>query len=251
MEVKLTNSAKKFLVFSYFGITEDELEENNESVRKSIAMKCADKAYEDMCRTLTFSEKMDGRTKEEKKNIEKKRKDFRRDICKLIVDNMLGEHSENIIGLFRCDKNDFCSNHEELCKKIRNAANEYPPKGNQKLLKKRNENDSMAFHYGQAQKWLNMTIKYMRMFDCFSKLMNDNDFENELHVPVDAYIITKAKKEFDINITNKPWSRWEIGDYTKFQKDLRKKLSDESPIKWEEKAWIEIAKKEHDPENKK
>lgn len=96
-----------------------------------------------------------------------------------------------------------------------------------------------------------MTIKYMRMFDCFSKLMNDNDFENELHVPVDAYIITKAKKEFDINITNKPWSRWEIGDYTKFQKDLRKKLSDESPIKWEEKAWIEIAKKEHDPENKK
>ena len=63
MEVKLTDNAKKFLVFSYFGITEDELEENNESVRKSIAMKCAERAYLDMCRTLTFSEKMDGRTR--------------------------------------------------------------------------------------------------------------------------------------------------------------------------------------------
>ena len=85
MEVKLTKNAKKFLVFSYFGITEDELEENNESVRKSIAMKCADKAYEDMCRTLTFSEKMDG---EHKKEIEGKRQEFRKAICELIVKNV-------------------------------------------------------------------------------------------------------------------------------------------------------------------
>lgn len=67
------------MVFSYFGITEDELKEKDAKDR--IAMKCAERAYLDMCRTLTFSEKMDGRTKEEKKNIEKKRKDFRRDIC--------------------------------------------------------------------------------------------------------------------------------------------------------------------------
>lgn len=34
MEVKLTDSAKDFLMFSYFGITKDELEKGDEATKK-------------------------------------------------------------------------------------------------------------------------------------------------------------------------------------------------------------------------
>lgn len=243
MEVKLTDNAKKFLVFSYFGITEDELEKDDEDTKEKIAMKCADKAYEDMCRTLTFSEKMDGKYKKE---IKGKRQGFRKAICKLIV--------ENVFELLECNEDNFDSWHNTACRKIEKKANEYPGFCEQKLLAKRNKDDKEVFYYGQAQKWLNMTIKYMLMFDCFSKLMNDNDLENKLHVPVDNYVIKAAKGEklaARIKISPKVWSKWNDEEYKEFQESLSDALGGESPMKWEEKAWIEIAKEERDQENKK
>lgn len=244
MEVKLTNSAKKFLVFSYFGITEDELEENNESVRKSIAMKCAERAYLDMCRTLTFSEKMDGRTKEEKDEIKEKRKKFRDDICDLIVKNLIKSPGDK--GLFEGSPKGFCGRHYDLCVEIKDTANNY--EGNSGLLLKRNEENKEPFSHGQAQKWLNMTIKYMLMFQCFDYLI-DEDYKGKLHVPVDSYVI-KAAKELQkdeelaakIKISPKAWSKWNEGEYKEFQDSLRTALGTRSPIEWEERVWIERAK---------
>lgn len=232
MEVKLTKNAKEFLVFSYFGITEDELEKDDEDTKEKIVKKCAERAYLDMCRTLTFSEKMDGKPKKEKDRIEEERKNFRNEI---ISEQIV----PGVIKLFSGDVSKFKDEHNTICENIKNEKWE-------NLLKKRNKDDKGVFYYGQAQKWLNMTIKYMRMFGCFSKLINDNDFENELHVPVDTYIITKAKEEFGITRPRDPWSKWDDKEYKKFQGNLRdsikKSSKEESPIEWEERVWIERAK---------
>lgn len=237
MEVKLTKNAKEFLVFSYFGITEDELK--GKDAKDRIAMKCAERAYRDMCRTLTFSEKIDGK---HKKEIESKRQEFRKAICKLIVDN--------VFELLECDEDNFDNKHAELCDMIRKEAIKFQGYSETQLLKKRNEEkDDAVFYHGQAQKWLNMTIKYMRMLGCYSEPMNG--FEKKLHIPVDEYILKAAKNKLNINTVGNAWSKWEYGEYKNFQNTLRDALAKigKTRCEWEEKAWIDMAKKERDQEN--
>lgn len=217
----LNDNGIEFLLFSYFGITKNELEKDDEATKEKIVKKCAERAYRDMCRTLKFISDSD-----------ENRKAFRKDIYCIIVRRVNND-------LFQCNDENFDNVHHEICNDIIIKANE------SKILQ--------TFSYGQAQKWLNMTIKYMRMFNCFIKLMNDNDLENKLHVPVDAYIITKAKEEFGIMGPRDPWSKWDEKKYKNFQDNLRKAIKHhpeddngtqyKSPIEWEEKAWIEIAKK--------
>lgn len=259
MEVKLTNSAKDFLMFSYFGI---DLQEDEKDPQREIAMKCAERAYRDMCRTLTFNEKMDGKNAKEKKDIEKNRKKFRDDICDLIV--------VEVKKLFEDGKDNFDDWHSATCNEIMKKAKECPGFYEQKLLGKRNEDDKEVFYYGQAQKWINMTIKYMLMFDCFRDYRRN--YEEKLHVPVDSYVIKAAKKlqkklkeknlGIDIKFPANVWSKLKVDEYINFQKTLKcalEKLADIEPnkseyksrYKWEEKEWVEIAKEERDQENKK
>ena len=48
---------------------------------------------------------------------------------------------------------------------------------------------------GQAQKWLNMSIKYMRMMGLLNK-----DIKSEfIHVPIDNYIVDAVKKNGKIS----------------------------------------------------
>ncbi len=102
---------------------------------------------------------------------------------------------------------------------------------------------------GQAQKWLNMSIKYMRMMSVLNKSIDSED----IHVPVDNYVIDAVKKNgkiselFDVEglgieiSFNGAWSR--INDYNKYlelQNKIRKKLEERKyiPIDWEAEAWI-------------
>ena len=48
---------------------------------------------------------------------------------------------------------------------------------------------------GQAQKWLNMSIKYMRMMSVLNKSIDSED----IHVPVDNYVIDAVKKNGKIS----------------------------------------------------
>ncbi|MBQ8791127.1 MAG: hypothetical protein IJZ51_07445 [Ruminiclostridium sp.] len=111
--------------------------------------------------------------------------------------------------------------------------------------------------YGLAQKWLNMTLKYMIIMGKWEKDMKA--IIPFLHVPVDSYIMEAASTELGIMLYTKNhepqpynknqsmlWSKWKKYDvYNYFQEQIAIKLREKNitPIDWEGPAWIKIAKK--------
>lgn len=171
-----------FLLYSYFGIESDDLEEaknendKDESAKKDKIIKiCTEKAYLDMCRTLKFADPQIGKEEDQRKKLRDR-------ICKVII--------EGVKELLEADKEEFNEKHEETCFAIIKQCKEYNCGIS---LKKRSETSSEVFHYGQAQKWLNITLKYMWLLG----LWNDEfeKIESVLHFPVDSYIIDAIKDE--------------------------------------------------------
>ena len=187
----------EFLKYAYFNMTKGDS-------MNDILIKCAEKAYLDLCRTIKF-------------NTENKdtRKGAKRKICEMLV-----HEYEEIINTY--------SEISELT-------------------------------YGQAQKWLNMMLKYVLM------TAEDSALKNYLHIPVDSYIMQAVgsdnpklkhclklecvpKKDGTVGkyseSTSKPWSKWNYEEYIAFQNCIRKAVSESdynSPIEWENAAWIEVA----------
>ncbi len=98
----------------------------------------------------------------------------------------------------------------------------------------------LEFSWGQAQKWLNMTIKYLF-------ILGDRSIDglfSFFHVPVDNYIIEGTKEDLKIKVSQKPWSRWNDydNDYLSFQKELRNKIKDCDQLRWEFRYWMEKAR---------
>ncbi|MDD6564940.1 MAG: hypothetical protein PUF08_07650, partial [Clostridiales bacterium] len=133
-----------------------------------------------------------------------------------------------------------------------------------------------AFSFGNAQKWFNMTMKYIYIIgncllqfkDSYDKVNADfvdkyaiknTDFWNKVHIPVDSYILQALWEDNNFNNKDlpdgkirkkdgeyssekiKPWSQWNEEDYIGFWKHLSSVK--QSPIEWEGPAWIEIAQK--------
>ena len=232
---------------------------------------CAKKAYADLCRTIAFSissfdldtEKYNN-IKEEYKN---KKETFRND-----VDSYIVQRIEELLGKPSEDTNGFDKWHKETCdgilKKAKKVHDAYKMdeahnvQGVKGLFKTEEKNGEPLFHYGQAQKWLNMTFKNMMIAD-----VHNEEFvkiEKYLHIPIDKFIIDIAKKnnisvEFISNDENqkfrwksKAWSRWLYEEYKSFQnalKDAFNKEIDEkngNPLDWEFGAWIEERKRQTD-----
>ncbi len=129
------------------------------------------------------------------------------------------------------------------------------------------------FSYGNAQKLLNMTMKYLYMLgkvwcgknsDIEPLLEKVLSLEDLMHVPIDSFIIDAIWKETEIELPYRNnvnpdrkkkdyripsdyvigWSTWSKIDYQRIQKELQDYIRsiDESPLVWEEKRWIESAK---------
>ena len=98
----------------------------------------------------------------------------------------------------------------------------------------------IEFHYGQSQKWLNMMIKYLYMI---GECTFDGIFEF-LHVPLDNYVFDVAQKELGISRPKIPWSRWDdyTGQYETYQNELRSRIQDYPPLRWEFKFWMKEAR---------
>lgn len=128
-----------------------------------------------------------------------------------------------------------------------------------------------SFTYGQAQKWVNMTLKYMDISGFWDQKEQFIRLRQSLHVPVDSYIL-EASADHQVLLprmdgkgnstysesTSKKWSNWDEDDYKAFigigqvsDSDLRKKIS--NLAEWEDENWIRIAWKNSamNPENKK
>lgn len=130
------------------------------------------------------------------------------------------------------------------------------------------------FTYGIAQKWVNMTMKYIFVL---SALIGNEEFcarytaqlpEKEMHIPLDSYMLEYIAQKDNKKFADSPcikipakgmetdgtfyssdkalaWSKYPDWDtYIKVQKDVRDKLRScwESPLDWEGPAWIEVAK---------
>lgn len=99
-----------------------------------------------------------------------------------------------------------------------------------------------AFHLGQAQKWLNMALKYALVCGG-GRLPERHDLFALAHVPIDRYIL--ASNEFKgLAHFGQPWSR--IDDYDKyldFQKEVRKKFEGSAPLAVEFVVWKRMAEK--------
>ena len=195
-----------FLKFSYFGDLNISIE---------VASK---RAYRDMCRTLRFGVLP----------IDTK-------------DSIISDLKESVNVIFKKEipiinegsitsQEKFDSWHCKVCENMKNL---YYEKG-------------INFTYGQAQKWLNMMIKYLYILEV-EEYTFDSVFEY-LHIPIDEYILKGVEDELEIKRPVYVWSRWDNYDeYLKYQKDIRERIEkdkniDVPPLLWEFENWLEVAK---------
>lgn len=166
------------------------------------------RAYLDLNRTIRFN-KMENEKRIKLKNN---------------VDLILREEIKKMLVIDINTQKDYDNWHENVCNKI---AKVYLDKG-------------IKFYLGQAQKWLNMTIKYLYILgEC-----DFNDIFEYLHVPLDNYIYKFCEKNLNIKIPNTSWSRIDSYEYyISYQNKIRNKVN-EYPLKWEFKSWIEELKKQ-------
>lgn len=80
--------------------------------------------------------------------------------------------------------------------------------------------------YGQAQKWLNMLVKYIYVYnlDKFMGFFNYIVDIQNLHMPIDNKIIEIAQKKLSVR-KPKSWSKMNYDEYMKYQAELNTALS--------------------------
>lgn len=174
-------------------------EENNEKA-------AAKRAYRDMCRTIRF----------EKGVSQKQKNDCRARVVELIETEIKKYNSIDTVEKY----DEF---HDSLCSRIIGCY----------------DNQTIAeITYGQAQKWVNMTMKYLCVLyegqcDWLNKIYSF------LHIPIDSIILDKARKEFpnEFPVNNTPWSQLSREEYITIQNKLRAVIKDVALIDWEFKAW--------------
>lgn len=248
--------AAKFYEYTYFGTTFERSHRLGQSEIESVGMR----AYRDFSRTLRFKEGTDAPYKWRKSH----RWFFAAGIS-------MEELAVGVNCLLECKSvEEFDFAHRRCCSQILDVAN-----GPQYdfLLKEK-------LTYGQVQKWLNMTMKYLLILGYVP-----NRIKGFLHVPIDDYILEAvwstnhgdaSIKAYLQSLVANPeklpfatrkgttyasakipkWSkwkadgrdfdlRWECKAYNDFQTGIRQALkgSKISPIQWEMDAWIAIANK--------
>ncbi len=85
-----------------------------------------------------------------------------------------------------------------------------------------------GFQYGNAQKLVNMVVKYM-----FIKSYDEEDKKKyfvNVHCPIDGIILEKLKRDYGIKIDVTAWSSMKSHQYRTIQDEIRKICGDES--KW-------------------
>lgn len=241
----LEDMATDFLWATYFGITKKDAEDD----KKTAAYCCADRAYRDLCRVISYRYSSSTIEKDKKKYsdyIDKKSK-FREDVCNYIITSI-----KKIDGNYDTFHRNTCRGIISLSKK-----EEYYTE-----LFKKDKNKKIGLNYGLTQKWLNMTIKNMLVMGMWGEILNK--YMGDIHIPLDSYIFdaaggTKGEpiygdegvKHLGIKVKkyfgNNTWSQIpdesnQIEAYYSYQSEIRT-LTGNEQIKWEHDAWIAESKK--------
>lgn len=274
-KVIVMKNAFEFLLYSYFGITSDS--KIDEILTASIK-----RAYQDASsHVLSVKEDKDDFNATLKKYNESE-KEYKQngklnEVLRNIGTQFLHEEIKFLIeSKDDIDYNDF---HVHLCNRLIEL---YKADDKEcEYYKKDKHGNLRKFTYGIAQKWVNMTMKYLYLlhdlFDC-DTIRNDSfikidkficNYKEDFHVPIDSYIIDAVWENKDIDVIvpgcnkdkhyingkkkefkNRPsehftrWSKLNDTDYVNFQKSLCDKLKDKNiiPIEWEGPTWLQVAK---------
>ena len=167
----------------------------------------ANAAYLDLCRTIEF--KTEPGVGEEIRGL------LRQKVIQRIKEDIavLQKNKGMTQGVYDCW-------HNRLCRWI---VTEY-------------ETSHISFHYGQAQKWVNMTMKYLSVIN----REVTNDYFEFLHVPIDSIVFELAADELNVDAPNCRWSRMEEQDYLDYQTHLRNTILRDkgiAPLLWEFRNW--------------
>ena len=242
-EIKNEQILRDFLVYSYFGIVPERIYDKNSFEKLSADdynTYCIKRALMVAYRDATNQGAYNALFKEElaDEKLDEKSEAARKEAAEFLLDEIHGLN----------DVSDFERWHARVCSEIEKRYGEIKHNGNS------------FFTYGNAQKWVNMTMKYLWLLGL---LDNTVDCE-KLHIPIDSFIIDtmwsehcvklplKCGKKREKNYT-KPsdhvigWSQWDDKMYEAFRRTLPEKYS----LCWENDAWIEQAEKRKKADLKK
>lgn len=229
-EISINQNLYDFLLFSYFGITVD-------SDADEVISACIRRAYRDAAsHVLTVKDEIvTDKQLLDTAGIESTAKDRS---LKTVLKEIGVKKIRTFIGELSCKtKESYDTKHGELCKDLVG-------------LYKDHCNNERCFTCGVAQKWVNMSVKYLWLFSLLPDGLDKN-----LHIPLDSYIIKIAKADSEkmshgLKISESKtidcaWSK--ISDYDKYkeyQDTIREKIDESyaSPLDWECPAWIEASK---------
>lgn len=253
---RVDSATLDFLVYTLFGKSYREILEMADEGMDGVLDLCAQRAYRDLSRTLRFysADSKDGRNE-----VEAKKMMVLKELRDAVVDGarvlLWAESQEK----FNCLHEKICGEGSgaDYCWSIAGAAREAPGRD---VLKPAGKEKKM-FYPGQAQKWLNMTLKYFWILDLpqFRSILRHG--ERYLHAPIDGYILNMLKDEGllasaqaesssnsadakkVIKAARVPWSQWSYEDYAEIQALVRN-LSESSgrcPIEWEMRTWLDAS----------
>ncbi len=165
------------------------------------------RAYRDLCRTLRFRGESGDK--------------YRKVIDELIEDRIHSFITKGCTGQEQYDRM-----HESLCEDI---VGYYRTSG-------------VEFYIGHAQKWVNMTMKYLYILGG----MDLSGVFNYLHIPLDKYVFSVVQDKLSIPRPCVTWSK--INDYAlyfEYQQKIRNCLAI-PPIRWECSNWLDEASKQNE-----
>lgn len=215
-----------FYVGAYFNINPmDLLKIRNKDVAKFVIYKCVNKAYQDLKRRIPYkysNSKIKDLDNKEKVVYCNLKKEFHQEIFEKICDYLVvkEKYPLDVIDIKNLEPS-------EIIEDVIECAKNYP------MLFKENT----TFTVGLAQKWVNMTLKYLWILGVL-----DDEYDEKLDIPVDSYIIQEITK-LGINTKNIKWSTWNnLNEYKDIQKQLKIALLEKkgyTAIRWENEQWVE------------
>lgn len=91
--------------------------------------------------------------------------------------------------------------------------------------------DQVSIHYGQAQKLLNMSLKYLyNEFAAYYGTVNqfgfpEDNVERFFHLPIDNQILDYLTGHHEFSRPAKVWTMWNYDEYLGFQRQCRNRIS--------------------------
>lgn len=152
-----------------------------------------------------------------------------------LLENTHNSLREFVTGLEKVrTRDEFDALHDAWCKNRIRFFSEHPHPGR----------TTFTLTYGQAQKWINMALKYLAVLDHPAV---DRIYPH-LHVPIDSIVYEEAAHPTTgIGVPRPPgsvaWSRLNQDQYRDYQQRLRDSITGTSdgtltPLDWEARAWI-------------